>query len=68
MKKTVVILGHQSNDSFCAYLSEKYCEGAKASGNEIEKINVGELDFAPFLKNEYLKEQIMEPDIKNALT
>ena len=66
MKKTVVILGHQSNDSFCAYLSEKYCEGAKASGSEIKRINVGELDFAPFLENGYLKKQIIEPDIKDA--
>ena len=66
MKKTVVILGHPSNESFCAYLLEKYCEGAKASGSEIERINVGELDFAPFLENGYLKKQIIEPDIKDA--
>ena len=66
MKKTVIILGHPSNESFSAYLSKKYCEGAKASGSEIERINIGELDFAPFLENGYLKEQIMEPDIKDA--
>jgi NAD(P)H dehydrogenase (quinone) len=66
MKKILVILGHPSTESFSAYLAEKYCEGAKASGNEIKRINVGELDFAPFLINGYSKEQSIEPDIKSA--
>ncbi|MBU8933958.1 MAG: NAD(P)H-dependent oxidoreductase [candidate division Zixibacteria bacterium] len=63
MKKTLVILGHPSSESFSACLADKYCEGAKDSGNEIKRINVGELDFAPFLKNGYSKEQYIEPDI-----
>ncbi len=66
MKKILVILGHSSNESLSASLAEKYCEGAKDSGNEIEKINVGELDFAPFLENGYSKEQTIEPDIQSA--
>lgn len=66
MKKILVMLGHPSNESFSSYLSEKYCEGAKASGNEIKRINVGELTFSPFLKNGYSKEQMVEPDIQNA--
>ena len=66
MKNILVILGHPSNESFCAHLAEKYCEGAKASGNKIKRINVGELEFVPFLEDGYSKEPSMEPDIKSA--
>ena len=66
MKKILVILGHPSNESLSAGLAEKYCEGAKDSGNKIKRINVSKLDFAPFLENGYAKEQTIEPDIQNA--
>ena len=66
MKKILIILGHPSNESFSASLAEKYCDGSKDSGNEIRKINVSELDFAPFLENGYSKEQRIEPDILKA--
>jgi len=66
MKKVLVILGHPSKESLCACLAEKYCEGAKDSGNEMQRINVGELDFSPFLDKGYSTEQAIEPDIKDA--
>ncbi len=63
MKKILVISGHPSNESFSESLTEKYCDGAKAAGNEIKRINVRELDFAPFLENGYKNEQRIEQDI-----
>jgi len=66
MKKILVILGHPSTESFSASLTDKYCEGAEDSSNEIRRINISELDFAPFLENGYSKEQTIEPDILKA--
>jgi len=66
MKKILVILGHPSTESFSASLTDKYCEGAEDSSNEIRRINISELDFAPFLENGYSKEQVIEPDILKA--
>ena len=66
VKKILIILGHSSNDSLCASLAERYCEGAKDSGNEVKRINIGELDFSPFLEKGYSTEQLIEPDIKDA--
>ncbi|MCP3931093.1 MAG: NAD(P)H-dependent oxidoreductase [Bacteroidetes bacterium] len=66
MKKILVILGHPSKESFCASLTDEYCEGAISSGHEIEKINICNLDFAPFLEDGFSKKQILEPDIQNA--
>ncbi|MDA3788930.1 MAG: NAD(P)H-dependent oxidoreductase [Desulfobacula sp.] len=66
MKRILVILGHPSLDSFSAALAEKYCDGAKESGNDVKRINIGELNFDPILKYGYSQEQTIESDIKKA--
>lgn len=49
----------------CA-LANAYIEGAKASGNELRQINLGELKFDPVLWKGYNKIQELEPDLINA--
>ena len=66
MKKILVVLGHSSVDSFCGGLAERYCAGAVEAGHEVRRINVGELEFEPFLGKGYHEEQEVEPDILDA--
>jgi NAD(P)H dehydrogenase (quinone) len=66
MKNILVLLGHPSNESFTAHLADKYCEGASNAGHEVRRINIGELNFEPFLENGYEAEQILEPDLAGA--
>lgn len=62
-KRILVILGHPARDSFCAALADSYVEGAKAAGNELESIALGNLSFDPVLHNGYAKIQELEPDL-----
>lgn len=66
MKRILLILGHPSNESLSAKIADEYCAGAEEIGNIVKRINLGDLDFIPFLENGYSKEQFVEPDIKNA--
>lgn len=62
-KRILVILGHPNNDSFCGAIANSYIEGAKASGNEVQLISVGDLSFDPVLRKGYGPIQELEPDL-----
>lgn len=62
-KRILVVLGHPNNDSFCGAIAESYIEGAKAAGNEIQLISVGDLSFDPVLHKGYASVQELEPDL-----
>lgn len=62
-KRILVILGHPKNDSFCGALANSYVEGAKAAGNEVQLIYLGNLSFDPVLHNGYAMIQELEPDL-----
>ncbi len=66
MKKVLVILGHSSSSSLCASLAAQYCEGAEEAGSEVKQLNLGELNFAPFLDGGYVEDQVIEQDIIKA--
>lgn len=66
MKKILVIAGHPSKESFCGALVREYAKGIKKSGNEIEILYLGELNFNPILKNGYKKLPDLEPDLAKA--
>lgn len=65
-KRILVILGHPSEESFCCSLAKSYIEGARAAGNEIQFIALGELAFDPVLHVGYASPQLLEPDLEAA--
>lgn len=62
-KRILIILGHPAKESFCAALANSYADGAKAAGNEVKWISLGDLSFDPILHNGYAKIQELEPDL-----
>ncbi len=62
-KRILVILGHPNRDSFCGAIVHSYMEGAKAAGNEVQLIAVGDLSFDPILHKGYSSIQELEPDL-----
>ena len=65
-KRVLVILGHPSNQSFCAALSRAYVSGARAAGQDVQVLELGKLDFDPVLHEGYQKIQPLEPDLLHA--
>ena len=62
-KRILVILGQPASESFCGALANSYVEGAKAAGNEVQQIALGNLSFDPVLHNGYATIQALEPDL-----
>jgi len=62
-KRTLVILGHPSSDSFCGALSDSYVEAARAAGHEVRLLRLGALAFDPVLRDGYRQIQPLEPDL-----
>jgi len=66
-KRILVILGHSISESFCSALAESYIKGAKAAGNEVQFISLGELAYDPILHSDgTLNVQRLEPDLLTA--
>ena len=66
MKKILIILGHPDSYSFCSSLTNSYFQGAKETGYEIKRLNIGDLNFDPNLKKGYKEIQKLEPDLVQA--
>ena len=62
-KRVLVILGHPSDDSFCAALAEAYAESARAGGHAVRMLRLGQLDFDPILHEGYRQVQPLEADL-----
>lgn len=65
-KRILVILGHPRTDSLCGALATAYVDAATAAGNDVRRINVGELSFDPILHGGYGAVQPLEPDLAAA--
>ncbi|KWU49792.1 MULTISPECIES: NAD(P)H-dependent oxidoreductase [Pseudomonas] len=64
--RTLVILGHPSNASFCSALADAYIHAAKAAGHEVRVLRLGELAFDPVLHHGYSQAQPLELDLLSA--
>jgi NAD(P)H dehydrogenase (quinone) len=66
VKKILVMDGHPHSESFVSALCGEYVEGAKASGFEVQRLNIRGLDFDPNLAHGYRKIQELESDLVKA--
>lgn len=61
MKKTLVVLGHPDDESYCGALAQHYVDTAKAAGNDIRFVKLGSEPFDPVLRHGYHQRQDQEP-------
>lgn len=64
--RTLIILGHPDQNSFCAALADHYEKGALEKGGELKRLNLFQLNFNFNLKHGYKKTQNLEPDLIEA--
>jgi len=62
-RKILVFLGNPTNDSFSAKIADTYESSARESGFEVERVNIGNMNFDPVLHRGYKEIQQLEPDL-----
>ena len=65
MKKILILLGHPDSESMCREFADSYAKGAKQSGNQVRRTDIGALKFDPILHQGYKVIQALEPDLLN---
>jgi 1,4-dihydroxy-2-naphthoate polyprenyltransferase len=62
----LVVLGHPRLDSLCGALANAYCEGARAAGVELKRLNLADLEFDPHVRTPSPNQQALEDDLRSA--
>jgi putative NADPH-quinone reductase len=64
-KKIVILLGHpDTTPTHSSDLADTYEAAAKKAGHEVQRFNLGEMQFDPILHKGYKMIQDLEPDLK----
>lgn len=66
MSRIAIIVGHPKTGSFCHALGERYAEGARAAGHQVDLFVTGAMDFDPILREGFARAQPLEPDLRAA--
>ncbi|MEZ4200118.1 MAG: NAD(P)H-dependent oxidoreductase [Candidatus Paceibacterota bacterium] len=62
-KKILVLLGNSDTETFSGAIADAYTGSAVEAGHEVERVNIGELNFDPILHKGYKVIQELEPDL-----
>lgn len=62
-KKIVILLGNSDKETYSGSMADAYEKGAKESGHEVIRFNIGEMKFDPILHKGYKEIQALEKDL-----
>ena len=62
-KKILVICGNPDHETFSGGVADNYAQAATEAGHEVDRVNLGQLQFDPILHKGYKEIQTLEPDL-----
>ncbi|MCE9541091.1 NAD(P)H-dependent oxidoreductase [Candidatus Kaiserbacteria bacterium] len=63
-KKIFILLGHPDSVGMCHDFADAYERSARDAGHEVDRMDIGEMQFDPILHHGYRAMQELEPDLK----
>ncbi|NCN52430.1 flavodoxin family protein [Candidatus Parcubacteria bacterium] len=62
-KKILILLGNPDTATYTGVIADTYERSAREAGNEVQRFNIGELQFDPILHKGYKEIQALEQDL-----